>query len=322
MINSGLVTPLADTAFGDSSNVIQLNAGSGSASGLVNIFLPASRSLELTTAGGTGIFRAYTGLSHQIDGVISGPGNPVKTDYGIYILAAGNTYTGDTSVPIGTLLLAANAQLYFVIGAASGINNQISGEGTVILDGHFAIDTTAAVALTSGSWILENVTSLGGAYGASFSVVDPDGTVWTDAGNNTWSKTADTQKWTFTETTGSLILTASGTYTSWAFENGVSGMIDEDFDHDGMSNGIEYFMGQPGTGFTANPGFDVNHKISWPKGAAYTGDYGTDYAVQTSPDLTNWTDLPVAEVTNGNPLEYTLPPGSPVKFVRLKVTGP
>ena len=78
VINSGLVDPRADAAFGNPANVILLNAGSGSSSGLVatvNLTLPSRRSIQLTTAGGNGVFREYNGFTFEINGAVSGPGN-------------------------------------------------------------------------------------------------------------------------------------------------------------------------------------------------------------------------------------------------------
>lgn len=125
-----------------------------------------------------------------------------------------------------------------------------------------------------------------------------------------------------------VTLTANGSaggFASWTATNAPGQTIDQDHDGDGVPNGIEYFMGQSGSGFTATPGI-VGGKVSWPKGSSYTGAYGTDYGVQTSPDLSHWTDATIGAgpgfVTDGNPVEFTLPTAAPKTFVRLKVTGP
>ena len=46
---------------------------------------------------------------------------------GTLTLGGINTYTGNTTVNAGTLVLADNAQLRFAIGATSGTNNHARG---------------------------------------------------------------------------------------------------------------------------------------------------------------------------------------------------
>lgn len=97
----------------------------------------------------------------------------------------------------------------------------------------------------------------------------------------------------------------------------------QDHDNDGVSNGIEYFMGLSGSGFTVNPAIATTRAISWPKGASYTGIYGTHYAIETSADLSSWDPVPETSVTiDADSVDYTLPTTGPKGFARLKVTGP
>ena len=188
-----------------------------------------------------------------LSGIISGPGG-LSISGGTRTLNLGglNTYSGNTVINDNNILhLLSGAQLTFVIGAASGVNNSISGTGTATLDGNFVIDTTAAAALYSGTWTLENVTSLTGPYGATFSVVG-----FTDAGNDTWTKTDGAKIWTFVETTGVLTLTAASDYGVWASE--YPGFNDTDPTHDpdgdGMTNQQEYAFGlDPTKGASNNP---------------------------------------------------------------------
>jgi autotransporter-associated beta strand protein len=239
-----------------------------------------------------------------------------------------NTYTGDTTVNQGTLELADDAQLKFVLGATSGTNNAISGAGTVILNGDFVIDTTAADALENGSWTLEDVDTLTGAYGSTFSVVG-----FTDAGGNKWTKqNGPTKVYTFDETTGILTLGSTAGFSSWASLNGAGTNLSDDHDGDGVDNGTEYFLGGPNgntTGFTALPGV-VNTggilSVTWPKGAGYSGVYGTDFTVETSATLSDpWTteSVGVNVTDSASEVTYTFPaPYTGRNFVRLKVTGP
>lgn len=110
-------------------------------------------------------------------------------------------------------------------------------------------------------------------------------------------------------------------YGTWASSNAGGQTPDLDYDNDGVENGIEYFMNTP-AGFTTSPGV-VAGKITWPNGGKLLpADYGTKFFVQTSTDLANWTSLPsnaAGLVNSAGSLEYTLPTGLPVVFVRLVV---
>ncbi len=118
-------------------------------------------------------------------------------------------------------------------------------------------------------------------------------------------------------------------YSSWASTNSTTQTSDLDHDGDGVSNGVEYFLGgnTNTTGFTATPGV-VNTagtlSVTWVKAADYTGIYGTDFVVETSNTLSGaWTTetLGVNVVITGNDVKYTFPAGTK-NFARLKVTGP
>ncbi len=102
------------------------------------------------------------------------------------------------------------------------------------------------------------------------------------------------------------------TYSQWAAANAGNQASNLDFDNDGVANGVEYFMGAA-AGFTANPGA-VAGKITWPKNPDFVGTY----TVQTSPDLSVWTDR--ASVVVGDTVEYTVTSDPNERFVRLKVT--
>jgi hypothetical protein len=116
-----------------------------------------------------------------------------------------------------------------------------------------------------------------------------------------------------------LVESVPGGFGTWASANGATGQTPEqDHDNDGVKNGIEYFMGETGSSFTALPGLDATNKVTWPMDAAYAGTY----EVQTSPDLVTWTNVVPRPVPSGGSLSYTLPTGAPSgkSFVRLLVT--
>jgi hypothetical protein len=121
-------------------------------------------------------------------------------------------------------------------------------------------------------------------------------------------------------------LVASPSYASWANEYAGSQAANLDWDNDGVSNGVEFFMGAA-SGFTANPGL-VGSTVTWPNGGNISSSaYGTQFVVQTSSDLVTWDDVTEGDfqqfgTNTASSLSYTLDPGNnPGKqFVRLKVT--
>ena len=114
---------------------------------------------------------------------------------------------------------------------------------------------------------------------------------------------------------GSWVVNKIGGFTAWADANAPGESSSDDHDGDGMPNGVEYFMGLTGSSFTATPVPDSNRKITWPKDPAFIGTN----RVETSPDLTVWTDVTSSATDHGTSLEYTLPPGEQKIFVRLVV---
>lgn len=112
-------------------------------------------------------------------------------------------------------------------------------------------------------------------------------------------------------------------YAAWAASNAGSQTADLDFDRDGVSNGVEYFMGETGTGFTANPR-PINNVITWPKNPAANATY----VVQTSTNLSaegspgGWVTATSGVVDLGTSVAFTLPSAATRIFTRLKVIIP
>jgi autotransporter-associated beta strand protein len=116
--------------------------------------------------------------------------------------------------------------------------------------------------------------------------------------------------------------TSMPTYASWAANNAGGQAANLDYDSDGVSNGIEFFM-NAAPGFTANPGF-IGNTVTWPNGGNIPSSaYGTQFSVQTSSDLASWTNVPASDSGLNNTasaLSYGVS-GASKQFVRLKVTA-
>lgn len=126
------------------------------------------------------------------------------------VLSGVNTYTGNTTVTGGNLTLSDNAELKFAIGA-NGVNNQLTGNGTVTLNGDFTFDLSGAGTTLGNSWTIVNVGSLTETFGATFSVVG-----FSDLGGNLWEKVNGGTTYQFSEATGILSVTAVPEPATWA----------------------------------------------------------------------------------------------------------
>ena len=168
------------------------------------------------------------------------PTSVVKEGSGKWQITGGsNEYTGDTTILAGTLVLADNAGLKFLVTDSHA--SSISGSGTVILNGDFNLNTTAVTAAT-GTWTLVNAATLTETFGSSFTVAG-----WTEIAN-TWTKIVGTRTWSFSEETGVLALTVTGetSYDMWI--NSFTGISladrdpGDDPDRDGSSNILEFAL--------------------------------------------------------------------------------
>jgi len=292
----------------------------------------------------------YTGLrTGTVAGKLTGAKSLIKNAEGTLTLSGENDYTGNTTVNAGTLELADNGQLRFILGATSGSCNILAGAGAVILNGDFAIDTAAANALSSGTWTLVNVPSRSGPYGSTFSVINPDGTPWTNAGSDTWTKTAGNNKiWTFTENTGVLTLSSTASpYETWAA--GYPGFTETgaalDPDKDGIANLLEFVLGGNPTAndTTARPLVVIsgNNLILTFKRSDASELQPVSVKVQVSSDLGVWdpanditigagpsatgpggATFTVDEIGTLDTIVVTIPKaGASRKFVRIKATN-
>jgi hypothetical protein len=177
--------------------------GSGNNSTLTgNIFVTANN----------GAFMAQQ--SNIIESAISGSSTIFIGDNGsgedrrvIIFRSALNTFTGSV-ILTNPAFTAARSRLSLDVGSvwnfvplAAGVNNRISGVGTLRLDGAFNFDLSGASTTLGDSWqiIAPTSSTFVVTYGSSFGVNG-----FTDVGGDLWQKSANGTVYQFSELTGIL----------------------------------------------------------------------------------------------------------------------
>jgi hypothetical protein len=181
----------------------------------------------------------------------------------------------------------------------------VAKSGTTLAIRSKVLDANDNVLMTS-PWYFE--------AGASY--LNPNGFKISFGGIDYWSRAIQINKFSAT-----LSNEAFPGYDTWATTNAGGQTTDLDYDNDGVANGVEYFMNTT-PGFTANPVL-VGGTVTWLNGGNIPGSaYGTQFVVQTSTDLVNWTNVSVDDpkLTNTASLvAYTLAGGLNKQFIRLMV---
>lgn len=306
-------------------------SGTGIAAGTtVSAINTGTRVVTLSAA--TTALNNTLGSSYTVAGV-KNITSLAKYGTGTWTLSGANTYTGATNVAAGTLALAATGSINTSSGVTIGAGATLdtTAQASFTLPGAkvyiFAVDSastgtagqikaadlniaTANTALTLVNPTLDDavyvIATYTGTLTGTFATAAPAGYSW-NYGTGTNSQIT-------------LVQDVAG-YASWNTSNAGGQDPSLDWDNDGVSNGVEFFMNAP-AGITANPAMGPGNTISWTNGGNIPSSaYGTQYIVQTSSDLVTWADVLVENLTaNTNSLlTYTLT-GSGPRFVRLKVT--
>ncbi len=351
-ISNGTFTINSPGALGAASGPLTVDGGTvdmdgnsltvGNLTGTGGTITGTSGARTLTIGEGNGTGGNFEGV---IEDGAGGTTALVKIGSGSITLSGANTYSGGTTLRAGTLTINSVSAL----GSANVFGNTVVSIGAATLatavdvsDAVGTLDPTSAATIhidAGATLAFARSTSMdwtGGSLNITGTFV-PGNLGSLRFGDNLSQPglvSAQLNKITAVGYTGfgldanGYLTATDASFSAWVSVNAPGKTIDQDHDNDGVSNGVEYFMGLSGNGFTANPGPNASNVISWPKGASYTGIYGTHYSIQNSSDLgvrDPWTDVPLPNVTiDGNSVDYdldTAPAGSR-KFSRLKVTGP
>lgn len=278
-------------AANDANSSVVLNGGTLKAGASDNANWIANGAIDSVTTTSSLTNVDTNGRSMGISAAISGTGGITKSGTGTLTLGGLNSYTGETSIAAGTLSVTQNGAL--------------ANEAAVRL----ASDEAVLDLAFSGSDTVDRL-YIGGTEQASG--------IWGSLSSNATHKTAKiTGSGTLTVTNG----ISSGSFSTWATENNVTGGASGDSDGDGISNLLEYALAlnpaaSDGSAGTINAG-----TVSFEKRAVAVANGDVTYTMQISNNLVDWTS--VTPTTNtGTNITYILPTEATKTFSRLMVSLP
>ena len=174
--------------------------------GTLQVSTALSTSLPMTLTGIGGNANVDTaGHEVAISGQLSGPGGLNKRGAGTLALLANNTYTGNTIVSEGTLLLDEAGSLMLDVNDATNSLMTVAVDARLDLFGTVRLDVDS-ITVSSGSWTLIDGSGTT-VYEPSFGLAMSGGDSFTQV-NDVWTYTTGSQQWTFSEAIGGLSLTS------------------------------------------------------------------------------------------------------------------
>lgn len=307
-------------SFAGSLRTIQVNNGSADIDARINGTLSAGTSSGLNKTGAgtleiTSTSNSYSGATTVSAGTLRlGASNVLPDTTNVTIAAATLDATTSGTETVSTLNITGAATINVATGAKLAFTSGApTWAGTLNLTGDldFSGATTSSLNFGSSSGLSDIQLLAISATGFTNFDLDAEGNLTADA-------------------------TSSSGFDTWKTTNNAAGQsLNDDHDNDGVSNGIEYFIGGPNgntTGLTTLPGVTRagdTLSVTFTKAADYTGVYGTDYRVETSATLAAPWAPQIADPDPGftvsfpsaTEVKYTFPAGTK-NFARLVVTGP
>ncbi|MCU0782280.1 MAG: hypothetical protein MUF04_14440, partial [Akkermansiaceae bacterium] len=246
---------------------------------------------------------------------------------GITVTVAGNTTTIVGPTAGQKVTLASNVNYSARLNSAAGTSGALVVEGPLDLSAQpaFSIFDDApgdATLLAPGTKLKLIDYSLGTLTG-TFAGLNDGATVTVTKGAVTNTFVIDYDDLGGTAVTLTVPDTGND-YTSWAVDKGIPGEpFDGDFDHDGISNGMEYALGKDPKAPSQPAGQFSGNTITFAKGADAIANRDVSWVIETSPTLAPESWTPEVTQEAGDPatvISYSFTPASPVrKFARLRV---
>jgi fibronectin-binding autotransporter adhesin len=299
-----------------------VTAAPTSANTNANVVSNINRTVKLQ--GGTLINKVGGNLA------ISGPTPPLAMGNNpTTILIPGNT----TAIVDSTVGQTVN---FTDVAFSTRINSATPSAGTLQVDGDVVLTTssltvfddapTNGVALPGGTKLVLIDYQDGSLTGTFTGIADGD-TVNVTKGAVTNAFVLDYNDPAFGGKAVTLTIPGSANnYASWATDNGITGQpFDEDFDNDGLDNGVEYALGRNPTVSDTPAGVVSNGGLTttFTKGTEAKANGDVTWDIETSTDLgiaDNWEVNNTLVTEDANQISITFTSGSPAKnFARLKV---
>ncbi|MCX6876922.1 MAG: hypothetical protein NTW21_24375 [Verrucomicrobia bacterium] len=220
----------------------------------------------------------------------------------------------------GGISMATNAYDTY-LGASNSSNWTLHKEGTALDNFAFKVGGVAVpIVLNVPKTFHMIINYVAGANDTATIVFDGVTQTLPSGGVANWS-ISNTNGLTYWMRSGNLDITgltlyapgAQSGYALWASTNAAGGEPGADFNNDGVSNGVAYFMGMDG--LATHPGV-VDGKVTWPHVNAVAS-----FEVQVSDNLTDWVSANPLDITATFPGQviFTLPTGATKTFCRLMV---